>query len=75
MKKNNDYYIMCVLIGIGIGSVFEVDPVTRVSIGSGMGVFIGGLIEHSNNEKAVWYLQSQLNYKRLYSKNTFKDIY
>jgi hypothetical protein len=40
-----------------------------------MGVFIGGLIEHSNNEKAVWYLQSQLNYKRLYSKNTFKDIY
>jgi hypothetical protein len=53
MKKNNDYYIMCVLIGIGIGSVFEVDPVTRVSIGSGMGVFIGGLIEHSNNEKAV----------------------
>lgn len=53
MKKNN-YYIVSLLIGIGIGSACGVvygHPVIGVSIGSGMGVFIGGLIEYSNNKK------------------------
>lgn len=54
MKKNNDSYMMYVLIGGGIGTVFgssSGNPGIGVSIGFGMGVFIGGLIEYSNNKK------------------------
>jgi len=56
MKEKKDYYIMSLLIGIGVGSalgfVFQ-HPIMGVSIGSGVGVFIGGLIENSKNKKEI----------------------
>ena len=38
------------LVGSMVGFAFK-QPVLGVSIGVGIGVFIGGLIEYSNNNK------------------------
>lgn len=49
MKKKTDYYIMALLVGISLGSVVGVvsnHVVAGVAFGSGIGVFIGGIVSY-----------------------------
>jgi len=53
-SKKNYYYVMSLLIGLSVGGALGIafeNPGLGVSIGSGMGVFLGGLIEYSNNKR------------------------
>ena len=54
MKKSNDSYMIYVLMGIGIGTAFGCafeNPGIGLSIGTGIGVMVGGTIENLNNKK------------------------
>lgn len=53
-RKKNYYYVISLLIGISMGGALAIafdNPGLGVTMGSGIGIFIGGLIEYLNNKR------------------------